>query len=351
MATADKHREQPASVPPLILRGKLTPTSLAGEVVIVTGAGGGIALEAARSLLQLGASVAIAEIDGSLERPALSELAHTGALAGAMFVRADVSDETSVQALVGQVESRFGKVDVVLNNATYSPAGMAVVETSVETWDRSYAVNLRGPPLLARRCLPAMIARRHGVFSCVSSTGGPFLAPYETLKAAQLTLANSLDAELEGTGVVAFTIGPGLVPTKTAIAAIEHLAPRLGMTPDDFWAQNQGAVVSVEAAGAGFAASIALAERYSGQEISSTQALIDAGIEVPATDGMLSRTLPPPVDTLRSPCRLPSGPQDARGAGGGVEGAIVLRKAVDAPRFQTARWYAGGAVYRDGRRP
>lgn len=120
MATADKPREQPASVPPLILRGKLTSTSLAGEVVIVTGAGGGIGLEAARSLLQLGASVAIAEIDGSLERPALSELAHTGALAGAMFVRADVSDETSVQALVGQVESRFGKVDVVLNNATYS---------------------------------------------------------------------------------------------------------------------------------------------------------------------------------------------------------------------------------------
>ena len=296
MAIAYKPHEQPASEPPLILRGKLTSTSLAGEVVIVTGGGGGIGLEAARSLLQLGASVAIAEIDGSLERPALSDLAHTGAFASAMFVRADVSDETSVQALVGQVESRFGRVDVVLNNAAYSPAGMAVVETPVEGWDRSYAVNLRGPALLARFCLPAMVARKHGVFTCVSSTGGPFLAPYETLKAAQLTLANSLDVELEGTGVVAFTIGPGLVATKTAIAAIEHLAPRLGMTPDDFWARNLGAVVSVEAAGAGFAASIALAERYSGQEISSTQALIDAGIEIPTTGVVRIQTPAPSVD-------------------------------------------------------
>jgi NAD(P)-dependent dehydrogenase (short-subunit alcohol dehydrogenase family) len=175
---------------------------------------------------------------------------------------------------------RSSRIDVVLNNATFAPAGKAVVESSVDAWDRSYAVNLRGPVLLARACLPEMIARRHGVFVCVSSTGGPYLAPYETLKSAQLALANSLDAELEGTGVTAFTIGPGLVPTDTAIAAIERVAPRLGMSVEMFWETNQGAVVSVEAAGAGFAAAIALAERYAGQEISSTQALVDAGIRL-----------------------------------------------------------------------
>ncbi|HEV2140511.1 MAG TPA: SDR family oxidoreductase, partial [Candidatus Dormibacteraeota bacterium] len=186
-------------------------------------------------------------------------------------------------------------VDVVLNNATYSPVGTAVVETPIAAWDRSYAVNLRGPVLLAGAFLPAMLARRSGAFICVSSTGGPFMGPYETLKAAQLALANSLDAELAGTGVVAFTIGPGLVPTRTATEAIKMLAPRLGMTPEAFWAQNAGAVLSVEAAGAGFAAAVALADRYAGQEISSSQALVDAGIELPAAQPTPSAAPPAPV--------------------------------------------------------
>lgn len=193
----------------------------------------------------------------------------------------DIGDERAVHELVEAVAASFGRIDVVVTNATYAPAGAAAVETPVEAWDRSYAVNLRGPALLARVCLPAMIERRHGVFVCVSSTGGPFLAPYETLKSAQLALANSLDAELAGTGVIAFTIGPGLVPTRTAVSAIEQIAPRLGTTVAEFWRANSGAVLSIEAAGAGFAAAVALADRYAGQEISSTQALIDAGIPIP----------------------------------------------------------------------
>jgi NAD(P)-dependent dehydrogenase (short-subunit alcohol dehydrogenase family) len=263
----------------LIAGGKLDRATLADDVVVVTGAGGGIGFEAARSLLYLGARVVIAEIDATSGRNAESQLAAESASNRVMFVPTDVSDQRSVQYLCEATLDRFGRIDVVLNNATYAPAGTAVTETSIEVWDRSYAVNLRGPVLLARAVLPAMIARKRGVFVCVSSTGGPFLAPYETLKAAQLALANSLDAELDGTGVIAFTIGPGLVPTRTATNAIEVLAPRLGMSVEKFWSVNRGAVLSVEAAGAGFAAAIALAERYAGQEISSSQALIDAGID------------------------------------------------------------------------
>jgi len=228
--------------------------------------------------------VAIAELDPVLVESARADL---GAEAGErlLVIPADVGDEASVRAFVAAVVDRFGKVDAVINNATFSPAGTPVVDLPVDSWDRSYAVNLRVPVLLARACLPAMIARRHGAFVCVSSTGGPFLAAYETLKAAQLALANSLDAELENSGVFAFTIGPGLVPTRTALAAIERLAPRLGMTVEEFWKANGGAVVSVEAAGAGFAAAVALAQRYAGQEISSSQALMDAGIELPPPEG------------------------------------------------------------------
>ena len=282
----------------LIATGSLPPNPLGGKVVIVTGAGGGIGFEAARSLLWLGACVVIAEIDEACGRDAEAHLAATWTYDRVLFVQADVADEASVVRIREAAEHRFGKVDVVLNNATFSPVGTAVVETPIATWDRSYGVNLRGPVLLARAFLPGMLARKSGVFICVSSTGGPFLAPYETLKAAQLALANSLDAELADTGVVAFTIGPGLVPTRTATEAIKLLAPRLGMTPEGFWAQNAGAVLSVEAAGAGFAAAVALADRYAGQEISSSQALVDAGIELPA-----SKPSPPasPLSPVRDP--------------------------------------------------
>jgi NAD(P)-dependent dehydrogenase (short-subunit alcohol dehydrogenase family) len=278
----------------LIGTGTLAAGSLTGETVVVTGGGNGIGFEAARSLLWLGAAVVIAEIDETAAASAERRLADEWSPERICVVTADVADEASVRNLVGLAEARFGRIDVVLNNATYAPAGEAVVETAVGDWDRSYAVNLRGPVLLARACLPAMVARRHGTFVCVSSTGGPFLAAYETQKAAQVALANSLDAELEGSGVTAFTIGPGLVPTATAKAAIERVAPRLGMSLTEFWTLNQGAVLSVEAAGAGFAAAIALASRYAGQEISSSQALIDAGID--SSGGSL---VEPQVDSAR----------------------------------------------------
>ena len=266
---------------PLVRRGTLDGQSLEDQVVIVTGAGGGIGLEAARSLLQLGAKVVIAEVDGARCANVDTALTKDWGAARVMVCAADVSDVDQVHQLVEDVVARFGEVDAVVNNATFAPAGAAVAETPIEMWDRSYAVNLRAPALFARECLPGMVARGHGAFVCVSSTGGPFLAPYETLKAAQVALASSLDAELAGTGVTAFTIGPGLVPTETALAAIDRVAPRLGMSVSEFWRMNRGAVLSVEAAGAGFAAAVAMAARYAGQEISSTQALVDAGIAVP----------------------------------------------------------------------
>jgi hypothetical protein len=219
--------------------------------------------------------------------------------------------------MVEAVTRRFGKVDAVLNNATWALAGKSVIETPIGAWDRSYAVNLRGPALLARACIPGMLSRHHGVFACVSSTGGPFLASYETLKAAQVALANSIDAELEGTGVFTFTIGPGLVPTRTASAAVDALAPRLGMSVPEFWEMNKGAVLSVEDAGAGFAAAIAQASNYCGQEISSGQALVDAGITPAAGDGARAATMHSavPVRGAVEACRAVSQTLDDQAAG------------------------------------
>jgi hypothetical protein len=131
---------------------------------------------------------------------------------------------------------------------------------------------------MAQAFLPGMIERNHGIFACVSSTGTAFLGGYETFKAAQVHLANTLDAELEGTNVIAYTIGPGLVPTETASKAVAQLAPQMGMTVEQFFEMNKNAVLSVEEAGTGFAVSIVFAEKFRGQEISSMQALKAADI-------------------------------------------------------------------------
>jgi NAD(P)-dependent dehydrogenase (short-subunit alcohol dehydrogenase family) len=254
-----------------------------GETIIVTGAGGGIGCEAARALLWLGANVVIAEINGSYGAQAAQSLGAEFDPRQVLFVQTDVGDEDSVQHLYLESIRRFAKVDGIINNATIAVLG-AVKELPIEKWDASYRVNLRGPVLMARTFLPDMLSRRHGVFACVSSTGAAFLGGYETFKAAQVHLAATLDAELEGTGVIAFTIGPGLVPTETASRAVERLAPLMGMTVDEFFTLNKNAVLTPEEAGAGFAAAMVMAERFKGMEISSLQAIKAANINYGAEE-------------------------------------------------------------------
>ena len=255
----------------------LKQDALGGETVIVTGAGGGIGYEAARALLWLGANVVIAEINHMNGRKAERSLEEEFGKDRVMFVLTDVGDEASVKNLYNLSMIAFGRVDVVINNATIAVLGK-VIDLPMDAWDRSYHVNLRGPVLMAKTFLPDMIKRDHGVFVCVSSKGTAFLGGYETFKAAQLHLGDTLDAELEGTNVIAYTIGPGLVPTETASKAVAQLAPSMGMSVEQFFEMNKGAVICVEEAGAGFAASVVFAEKFRGQEISSMQALKAADI-------------------------------------------------------------------------
>ncbi len=250
----------------------LKQDALQGETVIVTGAGGGIGYEAARALLWLGANVIIAEINHQNGRKAECILEAEFGKDRVLFVQTDVGDEASVKNLYTLSSMAFGKVDAVINNATIAVLGQ-VKDLAIEEWDKSYHVNLRGPVLMAKTFLPDMMERDHSVFACVSSTGTAFLGGYETFKAAQVHLANTLDAELEGAHVIAYTIGPGLVPTETASKAVAQLAPQMGMSVEAFFEMNKGAVLSVEEAGTGFAVSVVFAEKFRGQEISSMQAL------------------------------------------------------------------------------
>lgn len=262
---------------PLIATGVFDRQALQGQVAVVTGAGQGIGFEAARSLAWLGADVVIAEISPE-GKTAAQQINQEMGRACAFYIRTDVSKPGSVKRFARKVLHTYGKVDIVLNNATVAPIG-AVKDNPIENWDYSYGVNLRGPVLLVQHFLPGMLERDYGVLVCVTSEGLAHMGAYETMKAAQAHLARTLDAELEGTGVIAFSIGPGLVRTRTAVESIERLAPLYGKSVEEFYAMNEEHIISVEEAGAAFAAAIVLAARFRGQEMGSRQALMAAGIE------------------------------------------------------------------------
>ncbi len=266
----------------IVSKGNLTQNSLKGEVALVTGAGRGIGFEAARALVWLGANVVIAEIDEKNGKIAEDTINKEFGAEKAFFVKTDIGNEKDIDKLFDTVQKKFGKVDAVLNNATVFPMG-TVKDTPIESWDFSYRVNLRGPVVLARKFLPAMIERKHGVFVCVSSSGAaPFMGAYEVFKTAQVELSNTISAEVEGTGVYAFTIGPGISKTPGFIEGGGKVASLMGMSLTDLFELNKNAQISPEAAGAGFAIAVALAKKYHGQETSSIQVLREAGI--PLTD-------------------------------------------------------------------
>jgi len=262
----------------LISKGKLAQGFLKDEVAIVTGAGRGIGYEAARALIWLGAKVVIAEVNDETGKTAFEILEKEFGKGNALFVKTDVGRERDVGRLSEEVHKKWGKVDIVLNNATVFPMG-EVKDTPIDKWDFSYSVNLRGPVLLARAFLPKMIGRKHGVFVCVSSSGAvPFMGAYEVFKTAQGELASTIAAEVEGKGVYAFTIGPGIVRTPGLEEGGGQVASYMGKTLDDLLELNKNFEISPEAAGAGFAAAIALASKYHGQETSSIQVLREIGI-------------------------------------------------------------------------
>ena len=262
---------------PLITTGKLNGQALKDQVIIVTGAGGGIGFEAARSLAWLGAKVVLAEISSS-GKAAADKINEELGNQAAWFVKTDVGHEISVGRLARKVLKRYGKADIILNNATVATLG-AVTRVNVKAWDSSYRVNLRGPVLMAQKFLPGMIERDTGVFVCVTSEGLEYMGAYETLKAAQLHLSKTIDAELDNTKVISFSIGPGMVPTPTAMKGLEDLARFYGKTVVEMEELTKEHTLPVEAAGAGFAAAVALASNFRGQEVSSRQALIAAGID------------------------------------------------------------------------
>jgi NAD(P)-dependent dehydrogenase (short-subunit alcohol dehydrogenase family) len=200
---------------------------LAGRSAIVTGGAIGIGRHYSQALAEAGAQVVIADIvDGS---EAAKEIAAKHGADAAISVTCDVSDESSVKQLVDRALERFGKIDILVNNAALFAQikPTRCVDLDVETWDKVMGVNVRGSFLMAKHVAPHMMARRYGkiinIGSGSVSRGLPEMVHYVSSKGAILAFTRALCRELGDYGICVNTLAPGYTLSETALQNATHL--------------------------------------------------------------------------------------------------------------------------------
>src|SRR5499433_2041416 len=195
---------------------------LSGRTAILTGGAKGIGRHYARALAAEGARVMIADIADGKELA--EEIAATHGANSVTSAIADVSDETSVKALVAATMERFGQIDVLVNNAALfaPPQETRCTEIDAALWDQVMAVNLRGPFLMVKHVAPHMQARGYGKIINIGSgtayRGIPWMLHYVTTKGGIMAMTRALSRELGEHGIRVNTLAPGFTMSETVIA-------------------------------------------------------------------------------------------------------------------------------------
>ena len=191
-----------------------------GKTAIITGAGTGLGLAFAKRLAADRANVVLADIDGA--EAAAASLAQMGQ--SVVGLRADVSSEASVSALVDSTLQRFGSIDILINNAAVSRtlALTRFEELSLAEWQHVLAVNTIGVFLCCRAVAPHMRARKRGrIINVASGTafkGAPFLLHYVASKGSVISMTRALARELGNDNITVNAISPGYTLTEGNLA-------------------------------------------------------------------------------------------------------------------------------------
>jgi NAD(P)-dependent dehydrogenase (short-subunit alcohol dehydrogenase family) len=194
---------------------------LDGRVAILTGGAKGIGAHYAKILAAEGARLMIADIADGKELAEMLAREH-GANSVASAVT-DVSDEAAVKALVGKTMDRFGKIDILVNNAAlFAPlTEQKVTEIDIALWDRVMAINVRGVFLMTKHVAPHMIAQKYGKIINISSgtvaRGIPLMAHYVSSKGAVTAFTRAASRELGEFNICVNNLAPGFTLSDTVI--------------------------------------------------------------------------------------------------------------------------------------
>lgn len=208
------------------------------RVAVVTGASRGIGAATALALDAAGARVALVARSGEALRSLAGQCRND-----ALILPTDLEHSTSPRRIVDEVLRRFGRIDVLVNNAAMVRRS-EVAEIDVEVLNRSYATNVRAPLLMVSSAAPSMMARRAGSIINLSSISGLLGAPrrsvYAATKGALDAATRALASELGPHGIRVNSIAPGVVDTdlwssrKARAGVVEHVQR---LTPLQRWAE------------------------------------------------------------------------------------------------------------------
>jgi NAD(P)-dependent dehydrogenase (short-subunit alcohol dehydrogenase family) len=205
-----------------------------GKTVLITGAGRGIGRATALRFARGGAqTVLVGRTAEALEETARQITAAGGA---AFCVPADVSREADVQRAVRETLRRFGRIDVLVNNAGVAPLS-PLAQMTTASFDELLAVNVRGVFLMCREVWPAMASAGGGVIINVSSRAArdpfPGFAAYGGTKAFVETFTTALAAEGAARGIRAFGVAPGAVATRMLLDLFPNYPRDKLLDPDE----------------------------------------------------------------------------------------------------------------------
>ncbi len=191
---------------------------LSGKMALVTGAGGGLGGGIARRFAAEGASVLCTDRD--LSKAEATVAAITGAGGTASAFPADVADAADCEAQVAETVSRYGRIDIAVNNAGVGLHRLAL-DTSIEDWERVLRINLTGSFLTAQAAARRMAAQESGriiqIGSISGQRGNMGGVAYGASKAAVMHVCKVLAVELSGKGVMVNAIAPGPIETGLSV--------------------------------------------------------------------------------------------------------------------------------------
>ncbi len=201
------------------------PRRLDGRVAIVTGAGMGLGEAIARRFAEEGARLACVDVRPAPNADVVAAIQAAGG--DAVALQADIGAAADAQRVAETVQARFGRIDVLVNNAGVLPSRETVLDTTEADWDETMRVNVKGVFLMSKAVLPAMVARSGGAIVNLSSITGvvglPVRPAYSASKGAVAILTKQLAVDFGRHGIRVNALAPSFVITSINRAMFERM--------------------------------------------------------------------------------------------------------------------------------